>query len=333
MKILVLGGTAWLGHEIALAAVANGNDVTCLARGTAVPDGARLVRADRDQDDALAGVAAERWDAVIDVARQPGHVRRATRDLGGSADHYVFVSTGNVYASQAEIGADETAELLPPFTADHFDSPDDYGPAKVACERAVLDAFGAERSLVARVGLIGGPGDPSGRTTYWPWRFAHPAVDGAVLVPDSPELPVGVIDVRDLAAWLVLCAERHTAGIANAMGVPLPLPDHLRAARAAAESDAEPVPAPEDWLRERHVVEWSGSRSLPVWLEDRSWYGMNARSTDRAIARGLRLRPLVETLRDGLQWRESTGEAWHGAGLTDTEERQLLSELGQPPVG
>jgi len=331
MKTLVLGGTAWLGREITLAALSSGHDVTCLARGTDVADGARLVQADRDRDDALAGVASERWDAVIDVARQPGHVRRAARDLRDATAHFVFVSTGNVYASQAEIGADESAELLPPLESDRFEAPDDYGPAKVACEAAVLDAFGVERSLIARAGLIGGPGDPSGRTTYWPWRFAHPAVEGAVLVPDSPELPVGVIDVRDLAEWLVRCAEHKTSGTVNAMGVPMPLPDHMRAARAAAGSDAAPVAAAVPWLQEKGVAEWSGPRSLPVWLSDRSWHGMNARSTARAVARGLTLRPLVETLRDGLHWRESSGTSWHGAGLTDSEEGELLGEwLGQP---
>ncbi|MWV47891.1 NAD-dependent epimerase/dehydratase family protein [Rathayibacter sp. VKM Ac-2803] len=320
MKLLILGGTAWLGRQLATEALERGHDVTCVARGTDVPLGARLVRADRDSDDALAGVAAERWDAVLDVARQPGHVRRAVRDLAPVAERYLFVSTGNVYASQAFVGADEDAELLSALAADSYVDADDYGSAKVACEQAVLEGFGESRSLIARAGLLGGPGDPTGRSTYWPWRFAHPAVEGAVLVPDAPELPAAVLDVRDLAAWLVRCAALGTAGVFNAAGVAVPLPAFLAA--AAAGSSAEPVRAPEQWLKDHGVNEWAGPRSLPLWLADRSWYGMNARSTARAEAAGLVRRPLEETLRDG-----AAAGFVGGVGLPDTDERELIGSL------
>lgn len=322
MKLLLLGGTAWLGRRIATEALARGHEVTCLARGTAVADGARLVQADRDHDDALAAVASERWDAVVDVARLPGHVRLAVRDLAGSAGRYVFVSTGNVYASQAVIGADESAPLLAPLADDSFTDPDDYGPAKVACEEAVLAGFGPSRALIARAGLLGGPGDPTGRTAYWPWRFAHPAVEGSVLVPDAADLPTAVLDVRDLAAWLVRCVEDGVGGVFNAGGVAVPLPDHLAAARSAASSTAAPVPAAERWLLENDVNQWAGPRSLPLWLAERDWYGMNARSTARAEAAGLVRRPLEETLRDAL----AAGYGG-GAGLEDADERELLRVL------
>ena len=326
MKILVLGGTAWLGHEIAAAAVSRGHQVTCLARGSAVPAGVRLVNADRDDPDALRDVATTRWDAVVDVARQPGHVRRAVRDLGPVAGLYLFVSTGNVYASQETIGADETAELVPALSADTFDDPEDYGAAKRAGEDAVLAAFGPQRSLIARAGLIGGPGDPSHRTDYWPWRFAHPAVPDVVLVPEAPALPTALIDVRDLAAWLVRAAETGTAGIFNAAGPAVPFPQHLAAARAAADSTAEAFPLPERWLLDHDVSEWAGDRSLPLWLSDQTWYGMNGRSTARALAAGLTCRPLADTLRDALRWRESVAPGTPVAGLTDRDERDLLAE-------
>jgi nucleoside-diphosphate-sugar epimerase len=325
MKILVLGGTAWLGHHIAATAISRGHDVTCLARGSGAPEGARLVNADRDDDDALSILADDRWDAVVDVARQPGHVRRAVRDLEARADRFIFVSTGNVYLSQEAIGVDETAELNAPLHVDHFDSPDDYGPAKVACENAVLDAFGTDRTLIARAGLIGGPDDPTGRTTYWPWRFAHPAVGGAVLVPDAPDLPTSVIDVRDLAEWLVRCAETGTSGVFNAMGLSTLFPDHIAAAREAAESDTQAVAAPEGWLLDKGVSEWAGDRSLPLWLSDKTWYGMGARSVSREEAAGLTFRPLVETLRDGLRSRVAANT--QGAGLSDVDERELLQRL------
>lgn len=403
MKLLVLGGTAWLGHLIATTAIDAGHDVTCVARGSSAPDGATLVRADRDHDDALAPVSDTRWDAVIDVAREPGHVRRAVRDLEPVADHYLFVSTTSVYASNERIGADETAERLPPLTADRITAPDDYGPAKAAGEDAVLAGFGPDRSLIARAGLIGGPGDPTGRTDHWPWRFAHPApapapaaapatgaapgsapapaptpttaltpapatasapasapaatpssddatspdasaevTPGLVLAPEAPGLPTSVIDVRDLAEWLVRCAEQGTSGVMNAMGPVTPFAEHLVAAREAArESDqragrptsADPVvvPASADWLLAHDVGQWAGPRSLPLWIADPAWHGMNARSIDRARSAGLTHRLLVDTLRDALDHRSSGPDADdRPSGLSDGDHAALLAELLAP---
>jgi 2'-hydroxyisoflavone reductase len=326
MRILVLGGTAWLGHRIAQEARDRGHRVTCVARGVAVPYGVTLVRADRDRDDALAPVLGEAWDAVIDVARHPAHVRRSVRDLEAWASQYLYVSTCSVYASHARIGADEDAERLPPLTADYLAAPDDYGAAKVACEDAVTGAFGP-RAAIVRAGLIGGPGDVTGRTTYWPWRFSRPAIAGRVLAPAAPELPTGMIDVRDLAQWLSVCTEENLTGVFDAHGLPMAFPDHLEVARRVAGSDAEVVYAPGDWLRARGVAEWSGPRSLPLWLSDRSWYGMNARSSARAIAAGLTRRPVEDTLRDSLHWLlRHDDRVTQGAGLLDQEERDLLGE-------
>jgi 2'-hydroxyisoflavone reductase len=329
MRLLVLGGTAWLGSTIVTMALEAGHDVTCLTRGDGIPDGAAHLPADRDEPDALRVAASSEWDAVIDVARQPGHVRRATRDLEPVAARYLFVSSGSAYASQAEVGADEDAPLFEPLPSDAMASPDDYGPAKAACEQAVLQTFGAGRSLIARAGLIGGPGDPSGRTTYWPWRFAHPSsAGGPVLVPDAPRLPTAIIDVRDLAGWLVECAATGRTGTFNTLGQSQSLPAQLDAARIAARYDGELVAAPEAWLGEQGVEQWSGPRSLPLWIADPDWYGMNSRSIDRALAAGLVLRPLSGTLRDIL---ESQHEAPTGAGLSDAEELELLGALG--PLG
>jgi nucleoside-diphosphate-sugar epimerase len=329
MRFLVLGGTAWLGHTVAAAALHAGHQVTCVARGTGVPSAASLVQADRDDEDALAAVARSQWDAVVDVARQPGHVRRAVRDLSSVADRFVFVSTGNVYASQAEIGGDEDAALLDPLDGDSMASLDEYGPAKVACENAVLDGFGAQRAAITRAGLIGGPGDPSGRTGYWPLRFAHPSnPQGRVVVPDVPDLPTALIDVRDLANWIVRLAEGKAHGVFNAVGTPLPYPEHIEVARTVAGHTGPIVLATPDWLIDHGVAEWSGPRSLPLWLADQSWYGMNTRSNARALAAGLILRPLSETLADSLAWdlRHFDGVA-RGAGLTDVDERELLADL------
>jgi 2'-hydroxyisoflavone reductase len=152
-----------------------------------------------------------------------------------------------------------------------------------------------------------------------------------VLVPDAPDVPTAVIDVRDLAAWLIRCAEAGTAGVFNAGGNPLPLADHLTLARAVAEHTGPLVEAPGDWLGKQGVQNWSGPRSLPLWLDDPDWYGMNARDTTRARAASLVTRPLEQTLIDTLVWelaRLTHGP--HGAGLTDDEERDLLTALAAP---
>ncbi|GAA4189755.1 SDR family oxidoreductase [Microbacterium oryzae] len=318
MRILLLGGTGWLGREFARAALARGHDVTCACRGDALPVGVRHVAVDRDDDAGLRVVSGEHWDAVVDVGREPVHVRRAVRDL--DAARYLLVSTVSVYA-----GSDDEA-TVPALGADRIADVADYGPAKVACEAAVLSGFGAARSLVVRPGLIGGPGDGSGRTSYWPWRFAHPAAEGVVLVPDAPEQPTSVIDVRDLAAWLVHALGEELAGVYDAVGPVVPLGEHLETARAVAGGSAAMLPAPAAWLQEQGVDEWMGPRSLPLWIADRSSWPMLARSGTRATERGLALRPLVETLRDVLAWREGGGEAG-AAGLVDADERALIALL------
>lgn len=331
MRVLVLGGTAWLGRTIAADAVDRGHAVTCLARGDSgdVASGVRFVRADRDRADAYDQVAGEQWDAVIDVARQPGHVRRAVARLEPVAGQYLFVSSGNVYASQRELNQDESASLLGPLDSDVMGTMEVYGEAKVACEEAVTAAFGPDRSLVARVGLIGGPGDSSGRSGYWPWRFARPSnPEGVVVVPDAPDLPTALLDVRDLAAWLVTCAESGTAGVFNAGANQMSLPDHLAVARSVAGHTGPLLTVSSEWLVEHGVQNWSGPVSLPLWLDDRDWYGMNARDTRRAHAAGLVPRPLEQTLDDTLAWELALPQPGpHGAGLTDQDEQGLLKTV------
>ena len=331
MRLLVLGGTAWLGRAIAEDAAARGHEVTCLARGASggAPLNVRFLRADRDSSHAYDDASHEQWDAVVDVARQPGQVRRAVAALEPVAGRYVFVSSANVYASQRELDQDESAALLPPLASDVMQSMDRYGEAKVACEQAITAQFGPGRTLIARAGLIGGPGDPFGRSGYWPWRFARPSNRAAaVLVPDAPDVPTALIDVRDIAAWLVSGAENGTTGIFNAGANRLPLREHLAAARAVAGHTGPLVAASAEWLADHGVHSWMGPVSLPLWLDDPDWYGMNARDTNHAVTAGLHTRPLAQTLADTLTWelsRPTPGP--HGAGLTDDEEGHLLDAL------
>lgn len=168
-NVLVLGGTSWLGGEIAKTAVARGHNVTCLARGGAgdVPAGATFVRADRENPNAYAGVLHERWDHVFDVSWQPRFVRAAVESLGSVTSHWTYVSSVSAYAD-LEVGGDEDTPLHEPLDADTA-TLEDYGPAKVRCEQIVQTL---PHTLVARAGLLVGPGDRSDRFGYWVSRFA-----------------------------------------------------------------------------------------------------------------------------------------------------------------
>lgn len=331
MRFLVLGGTAWLGGQVTSTALALGHQVTCLARGSSgdAPDGAVFVHADRTQPGAYDHVAGDQWDVVIDVSRQPGQVKSAVAALADRTGFFVFVSSGNVYADHSTPGQDEDGELLPALSGDVMESMEAYGQAKVACEQHVLQAFGPARALIARVGLIGGPGDIFDRTGYWPLRFARPATeDGAVLIPDAPHLPTQVIDVRDLGSWLVEAGSRSIAGIFNATGETVPLLGHLDIARTVAGHSGPVVPADQQWLLAHGVQEWMGERSLPLWLSDPGWLGFNANDSSKARRAGLITRPLGETLADALAWEMSREcDRVRQAGLSDADERGLLEVL------
>jgi nucleoside-diphosphate-sugar epimerase len=323
----VLGGTAWLGGEIVAAALDRGHEVACLARGSSgrVPDGARFVRADRDEPDAYAGVVGDgqRWDAVVDLSSDASHVRDAVAVLEPVSASSVFVSSVSVYADTAAPGADESAALV---DADESD----YGGSKVAGERAVVDAFGDDRSLIVRAGLIAGPGDQTGRSGWWPSRFSASATSAEpdpVLVPDVPGLDVQPVDVRDLAAWIVTSVERGLSGTFDAVGDRHSLTDHLEAARRVAGHTGEVVRVDEAWLEAHDVNPWAGPRSLPLWVPLASHAGFGARSGGAGRAAGLVPRPVDETLRDVLAWELSRPGAVgpHGAGLDAADERDLLA--------
>jgi 2'-hydroxyisoflavone reductase len=335
MRLLVLGGTAWLGGEIVRAALAQGHTVSCLARGRAgaVPAGATHISADRTSPDAYREVAASSWDAVVDVGRHPGQVRAACAALADTARHFVFVSSGNVYADHSRPGEDESAALLPPLATDMMESMATYGEAKVACEHAVQKAVGAQRAMLVRAGLIGGPGDLFDRSGYWPWRFARAMAAGRdVLVPDAPAQPTQLIDVRDLAQWIVRAAEARVCGPFNACGDMLALEHHLAAAMRVAGFTGRVRAAAPHWLQAQQVAPWMGPRSLPLWLPDPAYAGFSARDTRAARAAGLALRPLEATLRDTLAWELGRVPAPvpRRAGLLDEEEDALLARLAQP---
>jgi 2'-hydroxyisoflavone reductase len=319
MRILVLGGTQFLSRAVAGDAVARGHDVTCAARGEsgAVPDGARHVYLDREAPDwsALEG----EWDAVVDVARTPSWVAAALDHLADS--HWTFVSTISVYADHATPGGTpETLPLLPPVTEDvEQDSPEAYGSSKVACEQDVRAR--AREALIIRPGLIIGPGDPSGRFTYWPERLAE---GGDVLAPESPDRDTQAIDVRDLAAWIVTGAENRLTGVFDASGRVQRLGDLVDEVTKAVGSDTTVIWAPADFLLEREVTYWAGPRSLPLWLPDEA-RGMTSHDVSAAFAAGLTTRPVGETAVDTLAWLRENPVAPR-TGLSRAEEQDLLDD-------
>lgn len=332
MRILILGGTGWLGRYIAASALERGLEVTCLARGASgtVVRGATFVRADRSQADAYDEVRSQRWDVVIDLSRHPAQVESAVQALTDRTGSFVFVSSISVYADHSLIAQNEEAPILPPLEADVMETMGSYGEAKVACEQHVLSVF-ADRALIARAGLIGGPGDESDRSGYWPIRFSRPAAeDGSVLVPHAPELATQLIDVRDLAAWLVPAGTTLLAGIFNVTGDTVLLPEHLDVARRVSRHTGRVVEAEEQWLLAQGVEPWMGARSLPLWLVDPQWVGFNARDSARARGAGLAPRPLRETLADTLAWElRRDRNRPRRAGLSDEDERGLLAAVAK----
>jgi len=326
MNILVLGGTGWLGGEYARQALATGHRVTCLARAETgeVPVGATHVQADRWVSGAYRDVSGRDWHAVLEVSSQPGMVREALAALGGRAEHWVYVSSIDVYRSHAVAGGDESDPVHEPAELDRVEA-GQYAAAKVACEHASTAAVG-DRLLIARAGLLGGPGDSSGRSGYWVGRAARDRL-APLLVPDSPGAPTQVLDMRDLAAWLLDAARRRVVGVYNAVGPTVPFGDLIELSREVAGHRGPVVRVDPQWLIDHEVAEFGGEESLPMWVASPGWEGYQAHDGTAAVVAGLTHRSRAELLRDVLVWEEGQGLDRHRrAGLSPNRESALLKQ-------
>jgi 2'-hydroxyisoflavone reductase len=327
MRILIIGGTRFLGRHLVEAALERSHDVTLFNRGKSNPDlfpQLETILGDREQD--VNKLNGRIWDAVIDVAGYlPRIVRLSTEVLKETVARYVFISTISVYENFRKIGVNESDPVgkLQDETIEEING-ETYGPLKALCEQVVQEVY-EERALIVRPGLIVGPHDPTDRFTYWPVRVAR---GGEVLAPQKPEAPIQIIDVRDLANFIIKLIQDNASGVYNATGpdYELTIGKLLDVSKQVSGSDANFKWASVDFLSQHKVEPWS---DMPAWVpDDEDGAGFSRIDISKAIDAGLRFRPLEETVRDTLEWARTrpADHEWR-AGLTAEREAQVLAAL------
>ena len=354
--ILILGGTGFLGPKTTDAAVARGHTVTLFNRGkreamrkqagrpSVVPKGVEVLYGNRDpklhadeKDDSspmgLESLKGRQWDAVIDTSGQiPRHVAASADLLAPAAKQYIYISSVSAYKDNSKVGADESDENLCTLDdptvetmGDHFEN---YGGLKVLCEKAAAKAFPGKAAIV-RPGLIVGPGDTTGRFTYWPVRMQEATGERAeVLAPGTPEDPIQLIDVRDLGEWLVKLVEDGTMGTFDAVGPPtgLTIGTMLDACKAASKNEAKLTWANAEFLEEQHVSAWM---DMPVWIPPKGdSTGFHQRKCERAVKAGMKQRPIAVTAKETLEWFNGLPEdirAKIRGGLSPEREKEVLA--------
>jgi 2'-hydroxyisoflavone reductase len=336
MRLLVLGGTGFIGPHQVRYALARGHRVTIFNRGRQQepwPAPVEQLLGDRDGD--LKALEGRDWDACIDNPTSlPIRVRDAARVLNGHVGQYVFISTISVYAANDRPndetaplavykGADPMAETTMSLSADR----QLYGPLKAQCEKEAQAQYGEAATTIIRASLIVGPGDETDRFTYWPARLAR---GGEILAPGDGSDPVQFIDVRDLAEWTIRMAEERTTGVFNAAGPRHPVTMDQMLAGIAEGIQVHPklVWAPAAFLKENKVSPWG---DMPVWIPGQGeTSGFHRRDIRRAIAAGLTYRPLPLTAADTLAWLRTLPperQAKLRSGLNPEREADLLVKL------
>lgn len=318
MKLLVLGGTLFVGRHFVEAALKSGHDLTLFNRGkSGTPPFPKLptIHGDRALD--LARLGEGPWDAVVDFCGYHSrHLRTACEYFQRRTRTYLFISSVSAYKARGTGKEDEHYPLHDAIDSDGSDErPETYGARKVACERVVREAFG-DRALIVRPGLVVGPFDPTDRFTYWPSRVAR---GGAVLAPGDPRRRVQFIDARDLADWTLHAAEKGLRGVYNASGATHAMREVLETCKSAAGSEARFV-----WVDDKTLIKHGAApyTEIPLWIP-----GMDDTfDSSAAVREGLRFRPLRQTALDTLQWdRSRPAELARKAGLSPQREAELLA--------
>jgi 2'-hydroxyisoflavone reductase len=344
MKLLVLGGTKFLGRAVVSAALDAGHEVTLFNRGQQDPSafpGVEQIHGDRTTAEGRAKLEGHAWDAAIDTAPYlPRDVRSICKALHGHVAHYTLVSSISTMASHAASGQDEDSPLahLTPEQQAQVDTlsaegpipakslGEFYGPLKVQCEEAARAAYPG--ALIVRPGLIVGPYDGTDRFTYWPARFMK---GGDVLAPGKPERPVLFIDVRDLAEWMVRMIAQGQGGTYLATGPAsnLTFGELLEACMRVAHERGAP-PSRIVWTPDEKLGDVGAWMELPLWIpaSDPDHAGFMTERIDRALAAGLTFRPLEDTIRATLDWDATRPPGPRGAGLDPEKEKALLSGTG-----
>jgi 2'-hydroxyisoflavone reductase len=327
MRILIIGGTRFVGHAMAEAALAAGHDVSLLHRNpTDELSGATHLLADRDGD--LSVLCGLTFEATIDVcAYVPGQVRSLHAALGDRGGHHVFISTVSVYEEPDGPGAAEGSPRLAPAAEDATEvTNESYGPLKVACENAASELYADDGLAIVRPTYVVGPRDLTARYPWWVLRAAR---GGDIIAPGPAEAPMQYVDARDLGAWTVRLAELRISDTFTAAHPHTTfgavLDDTLAAIGAPTDSErsaARLVPVDGGWLVEQGV----DGLQLPLWSEGNPEWSL-AMGTGRAQAAGLTYRPFAETVRDTLTWarenpEQSVSDRW---GLPPKREAELLS--------
>ncbi|MGW0468162.1 NAD-dependent epimerase/dehydratase family protein [Streptomyces sp. NPDC003027] len=332
MRLLILGGTEFAGRAVAEAALGRGWEVTVFHRGRHdAPPGTRTLIGDRTAPvaEGLAALADGEWDLVVDTwSSAPSAVRDAARLLADRVGRYVYVSSRSVYAWPPAAGLSEDGPLVE-GDPDAGEVP--YARAKRGGELAALDAFGPDRTLFVRAGLIIGPYENVGRLPWWLGRIAR---GGPVLAPGPRSLPLQYIDVRDLAEWTLDAAEAGLTGPYNLVSPPghTTMGELLDACVRVTGSDAELRWTDPETVLAAGVEPWS---DLPVWIPPGELYdAMHTADVSKALAAGLRCRPAAETVADTWAWLESIGGSAPRrpdrppVGLSPEREAALLSDRG-----
>lgn len=324
MKLLILGGTYFLGRHITRLALQRGWDVTLFHRGKhgadLFPEAKRIIGDRNSETDKLAG---GHWDAVIDTSAYfPRQVRASADVLQDATELYIFISSISVYDGFEKPGMDEDSPVatIENPEAEEKITGKNYGALKALCEQYIQKVY-QNRALIVRPGFIVGPHDPSDRFTYWPWRVRQ---GGDILCPGKSDTPQQIIDVRDLAEWLLDLAEKRVNGVFNATGPESPyfFDDFLQ--RFARQSQTSPRYhwAPDSFIEENQV-------NLPLWLPE-AYRNLSAVDISRAMAARLTFRPLEETSRDTLAWVDAQPEYKMMYAMEPEKEKELIRKLTAP---